>query len=220
MRGADVARALGSRLVWLAAVVVVVAAAPACARFAAEPLQRPGQDLVVLLPDSDAGTTSRASVSNTAGMIELAGARAATRVAPNQPPSAVTVLSEADVQSLFGDALASLPPETRAFTLYFEFESEELTPASRSLLQETLETVKSRPVPDVLVVGHTDTTGAPTSNFELGLRRANVVRALLVGAGLDANAVATTSHGEAQPLVQTADEVYEPRNRRVHVTVR
>ena len=43
---------------------------------------------------------------------------------------------------------------------------------------------------------------------------------LLVAAGLDATSVEVTSHGEAVLLVRTPDETYEPRNRRVEITIR
>jgi outer membrane protein OmpA-like peptidoglycan-associated protein len=193
--------------------------AAGCAPVSLEQPQRPPQDLAALLPDPD-GTVGRATVSNAGGSTELNEARAATRVTRGQGPSTVTILSEADVQREFGDALASLPPAPQTFTLYFEFGSDDLTPESKALVTETLQAVKQRPVPDVLVVGHTDTTGPPAPNFQLALRRAQTVRALLVAAGLDGGAVAVASHGEAQPLVPTPDGTYEPRNRRVLITVR
>jgi outer membrane protein OmpA-like peptidoglycan-associated protein len=83
-----------------------------------------------------------------------------------------------------------------------------------------LRSVKSYPAPEVVVIGHTDTTGTPQSNAELGLRRANAVRALLVQAGLSPSAIDVRSHGEGELLVPTADNVFEPKNRRVEVTVR
>jgi outer membrane protein OmpA-like peptidoglycan-associated protein len=104
--------------------------------------------------------------------------------------------------------------------LNFQFDSEELTEASRRLLQDVRQAVKSYPVPDVVVIGHTDTTGARQSNVELGLRRANAVRSLLVQAGLSTLMIETRSHGEAELLVPTGDNVSEPRNRRVEITVR
>jgi outer membrane protein OmpA-like peptidoglycan-associated protein len=52
------------------------------------------------------------------------------------------------------------------------------------------------------------------------MKRGITVRALLVQAGLDPSAVEVTSHGEAVLLVKTADETYEPRNRRVEITIR
>jgi outer membrane protein OmpA-like peptidoglycan-associated protein len=124
------------------------------------------------------------------------------------------------VQRLFGDALSALPPPLERFTLYFRFDSDELTDESLALVREIVQVVRNRPVADVLVVGHTDTTGVPASNFELGLKRATTVRSQLVDAGLEASFLQLISHGEEELLVATADEVGEPRNRRVEITVR
>jgi outer membrane protein OmpA-like peptidoglycan-associated protein len=181
---------------------------------------RPGQDLVVLLPDPDDGTVGRVVVSTPAGSQELAAARESTLVALNKPPAPVVVMSAADAQQLFGDALTALPPPAQHFTLYFRFESDELTDASRAVVPAILQAVKDRPFPDVGVVGHTDTTGTPAGNFELGLRRANAIRRSLINAQVAASVIEATSHGEADPLIKTADGVLEPRNRRVEITVR
>ena len=75
-------------------------------------------------------------------------------------------------------------------------------------------------MPEVVVTGHTDTTGTPPSNHELGMKRATMVRALLADAGLDPTSVEVTSHGEAALLVRTPDDTYEPRNRRVEIPIR
>jgi outer membrane protein OmpA-like peptidoglycan-associated protein len=181
---------------------------------------RPGQDLIVLLPDSATGLTGRARVSNEGGSASLDVERDSTRVAADQPPGPVSTLSHADVKGMFGDALSALPPAPRHFVLYFRFESDELTDESRALVPEILKTVQATPVPDVAVVGHTDTTGAPDANFKLGLKRATTVRDLLVKAGLDPSFIEVTSHGKADLLIQTADETLEPRNRRVEIAVR
>ena len=181
---------------------------------------RPGQDLVVLLPDPSDRAVGRAVVSTPAGSTELAAARESTLVARNKPPAPVVVMSEADAQQLFGDALSALPPPAQRVTLYFLFESDELTDESRALLPQILQAIKDRPFPDVAVVGHTDTTGTPAGNFELGLRRANAIRARLVAAQVAPSLIEATSHGEADLLIKTADEVLEPRNRRVEITVR
>jgi peptidoglycan-associated lipoprotein len=95
-----------------------------------------------------------------------------------------------------------------------------LTAESRALIPDILGSVKQRPAPEVVVTGHTDTTGSPASNFELGLKRGTMVRTLLVDAGLDPSAIEVTSHGEAELLVRTPDNTYEARNRRVEITIK
>jgi OOP family OmpA-OmpF porin len=75
-------------------------------------------------------------------------------------------------------------------------------------------------VPEVEVIGHTDTIGSKVNNVALGLRRAELIRRLLIDIGLGESLMKVTSHGEADLLVRTADGVAEPRNRRVEITVR
>ena len=178
-----------------------------------------GQSVVVLLPDPEDGHVGRIVVSNPKGSSELTTARASARVTLTRAPR-IRTLSESDVNRQFGEILGTLPPPPRHFILPFRFDSEELTEDGKQLLPDVLQAVKSYPVPEVVVIGHTDTTGTPQSNVELGLRRANAVRVLLVQAGLNPVAIDVRSHGEAELLVPTVDGVFEPRNRRVEVTVR
>ena len=202
------------------AVALVVVALSACGPRPAQAPSPPGQTVVVLLPDPEDGKVGAAVATNPSGSVDLTTARASTTVSPNQPPAPVTVLTDADVNRLVGDVLSSLPAAPQHFILYFRFESDELTDESRALLPKVLAAVRQQPFPDVSVVGHTDTTGTSTGNFELGLRRANAIRARLIEAGVSASLVESTSDGEADPSIKTPDQVFEPRNRRVEITVR
>jgi outer membrane protein OmpA-like peptidoglycan-associated protein len=187
------------------------------------PAAAPGpssQTLVVLLPDSDTGTTGRAFLTNNAGTTDLNTARDSATASTGQRPAAVTTMSEDEVQRLFGDALSALPPPPVHFTLYFKFESDELTDESRALLPQILNTVKQRAIPEVLVIGHTDTMGAPRANFDLGMHRATAVFRILIQVGFDPDTIEIRSHGESDPMVKTPDETPEARNRRVEISVR
>jgi outer membrane protein OmpA-like peptidoglycan-associated protein len=186
----------------------------------APPPGQAAQAWVVLLEDSATRTTGRAQVSNASGSVDLNAELDSTVAIANRAPSPVRKMSETDVQRTFGAALSALPPSPRHFTLYFRFESQELTDESRALVPEILQTVKQRSDPEVAVVGHTDTMGAPRTNVALGLKRAVTVRDFLVAAGLDPSTVELTSHGEGNLLIQTPDETPEPRNRRVEIAVR
>jgi outer membrane protein OmpA-like peptidoglycan-associated protein len=200
--------------------LVGVLAASACGpRRVATPAPA-SRTLVVLLPDPDRRPEGSARVSNPSGAAGLAADRDSTEVPLNQPPTAPRAFDAADVQRVFGDALAALPPPPRRFVLFFQFDSDELTEEARALVPEILRVVSDRPVPEVDVVGHTDTTGATEGNYQLGMKRAATVRALLLKAGLDESLIDMKSHGEADPLVHTPDNTYERRNRRVEVAVR
>jgi outer membrane protein OmpA-like peptidoglycan-associated protein len=182
--------------------------------------QLPGQAVVALLPDPDTNVTGKAYVQNTGGRVDLLAPRDVTTVTDRTAPQTVTTLTPNQVRELFGDALSALPPAQKHFTLFFRFDSEQLTDDSRALAPEIVKAVRERPVPDVLIVGHTDTTGPRTTNFALGLRRATTVRNLLRQDGLPTASIDIVSHGETELLVPTADGVFEARNRRVEITVR
>jgi peptidoglycan-associated lipoprotein len=205
-----------------AGVLLLVLFACACHHEHGQPPAPPQRrEMVALLPDPETNTVGRAIVTSLQGAtVELTDARTTTRVVNGQIPSAPFSLSEDEVQQLFGDALAARPLAPKHFLLYFESGSNQLTPESEQLLLEILEHVKNRPVPDVTVTGHTDTTGSAQFNMELGLSRASVIRDRLGAAGLDLSLVSMDSHGKADLLVPTPDETPEPRNRRVEVSVR
>jgi outer membrane protein OmpA-like peptidoglycan-associated protein len=203
------------------AVAVLLAAGCGPKRVApAAPTAPPATTLIALLPDPESGVTGHARVTNEFGAANLAAARAATQVKSDGPPGAVNVISEADVTRLFGAALAALPPEPQHFTLYFEFESDTLTDESKRKVPEILAAVKRLAVPEVVVVGHTDTLGDATTNIALGLKRATSVRSVLVDAGIAPPLIEVASHGEADQLIKTRNNKAEPRNRRVEISVR
>ena len=201
--------------------IVALALVPAaCAHRSHTIPEGRGRTLVALLPDPDSGAVGRAVVAGLGGTVDLGEARASTLVAGRATPTPVKALDEAESGRLFGDVLAALPSAPEHFVLNFQFDSDELTPESKALLPQVLNAVKGHPVPEVQVIGHTDTVGTPASNITLGMKRAEMIRKQLIDIGLDPTLIEIVSHGEADLLVQTADDVPEPRNRRVEITVR
>ena len=206
------------------AVAILAAVAAGCGPKHVAPAENPGavppSSLVALLPDPETGVTGRARVFNEYGSVNLAAPRATTYVKAYGPPGPVTVVSEDEVTRLFGSALAALPPEPKHFTLYFKFESDVLTEESTQKVDEILTAVKRLAVPEVVVIGHTDTLGDRKANITLGQKRAISVKNVLVDAGISPNMIEVGSHGEADLLVKTRNNVAEPRNRRVEISVR
>ncbi len=80
--------------------------------------------------------------------------------------------------------------------------------------------IAKHPVPDIVVIGHTDAVGSDTVNDALALRRATTVRTMLIGRGISPENVVAAGRGKREPLVPTPDGVAEPRNRRVEIVVR
>ena len=176
-------------------------------------------DTIVLLPDEGTATAGRLVVRSVAGEVALEEPWAATHVHAAGSPQVVSSLGE-DGRSRVHDVLAGLPLAPVAFTLHFKLESEKLTAESLSRLNDVRAAATGRPAVEILISGHTDRSGAADANVALGLTRAASIRDLLIKAGVPAAAIRITSHGEATPTVPTRDGAFEPRNRRVEITVR
>jgi outer membrane protein OmpA-like peptidoglycan-associated protein len=134
--------------------------------------------------------------------------------------SEVTQFSAAEVRQTFAGTLQALPPRPATFLLYFVIGTDELTDESKAELPKVLAALRERPVPDVLVVGHTDTVGDTLGNDRLSAQRAERMKGHLVEIGIPAERIEVAGRGEREPLVATPDDVDEPRNRRVEIIVR
>ncbi|MCX5819382.1 MAG: OmpA family protein [Deltaproteobacteria bacterium] len=95
-----------------------------------------------------------------------------------------------------------------------------LTDESQALIPAILDAAMNHPVPDVSVIGHTDTVGNTEANEKLGLQRAQSVAEIIKRAGLQVHDLTIASHGKRNLLVATPDNTPEPKNRRVEITVR
>jgi outer membrane protein OmpA-like peptidoglycan-associated protein len=185
-----------------------------------QPAAPPQRDLVALAADPDTGEVGALDVTAAGQSVALTAAGASTTVRAGAGPAPVVTLSAADLQRIFGEAIATRAPAPRRFNLYFELGGDTLTPESAAVAPAIVSEVTTRPAPEVTVIGHTDTTGLAAANLELGLRRARLIRDRLIAAGLDPAVVETASHGETDLLVPTPDDTAEPVNRRVEVAVR
>ena len=199
-----------SRGILLLILVMFAAAAAGCG----------GATSVVLMPESD-GHVGKVVVENKAGSQVLD--EAYQRTSASKPTSAPKEPVKADpkkVEKEFKDALAAQPSRPEVFLFYFLSESSKLEPKYFDLMDKVAESVKSRESVDVGVAGHTDTSGDKEYNFVLSERRARIIERHLVKRGVDPSVITVFSFGEDDPLIKTGDNVFEPRNRRVEVTVR
>jgi outer membrane protein OmpA-like peptidoglycan-associated protein len=129
-------------------------------------------------------------------------------------------VSRAEALREFRTAFFAQPREPITYQLYFPLGGARLLPPSQAEIPEIVNIARNRPYVDVTIIGHTDRVGPAGLNAVLSRDRAEEVRAILVAEGVDPAVLEVTSHGEGNPLVPTADDVPEPRNRRVEVTIR
>jgi adhesin transport system outer membrane protein len=123
------------------------------------------------------------------------------------------------IKSDFGGAIAAQPKIPVRYALNFA-SGTTLTAESEAMLAQIVAEADSRPVVDVSLIGHTDTLNSFEYNDKLGLKRATQVSEMLLAKGLRTNSLTIESQGERNLLVPTPDNTFEPRNRRVEISVR
>ena len=108
---------------------------------------------------------------------------------------------------------------TFASGILFDVNSSTRRTAAQQNLRDLVASLEEYEGTDVLVVGHTDSTGEDAYNQALSERRADAARSFLVNSGLESGRVTAMGRGESEPI--TTNDTAEGRqaNRRVEVAI-
>lgn len=178
------------------------------------------KNFIVLSPSED-GSVGALQIDNQQGSAVLDEEGKAIYIADeNSAPSAPTAISITETEAVFQDALQVHPLMAESFLLYFQFNSKKLTEESQQRISEIHQAINARNSIDISIIGHTDRTGDDAYNQQLSLERAKAVYNILVADKIVGDDMTITYYGEGNPLIPTADNVAEPKNRRVEVMIR
>jgi outer membrane protein OmpA-like peptidoglycan-associated protein len=176
------------------------------------------REFVVLVPDQD-GKVGAVLITSAQGKSMLDKPYTAARYEDGGKVETAPVAQE-EVRKTFAIAIAARPARPVSFLLYFQEGTDEYTAESKNAFEKIFAEIARRQAAEVAVIGHTDTVGKTEFNDALSLRRAERVRNDFVDRGIPTHAVNIAGRGERELIVPTADEVSEPRNRRVEINVR
>ncbi|MDO9402807.1 MAG: OmpA family protein [Polaromonas sp.] len=112
------------------------------------------------------------------------------------------------------------PPVAQRYTVFFDSGNATLTAESQATMAQVLAAALARHGGDIVITGHTDTTGSGPANDQLSVERARQVRQMLIDRQFPAARIEAAGRGERELAVQTPDETSEARNRRVTIQVR
>jgi peptidoglycan-associated lipoprotein len=147
---------------------------------------------------------------------------ASTRPPAPPEPVAEPVLVPPEPLPTDSIASASLDDLNRNSPLkpvFFEYDSNEISPAAQAALNENAMVLKRYPTWTVTIEGHCDERGTAEYNLALGERRAVAARAYLVTLGVQADRLRTVSYGKEFPFDAGQNEAAYGKNRRAHFVV-
>lgn len=104
--------------------------------------------------------------------------------------------------------------------LLFEYNSADLRDSSKVGIQKIALVMDLNPTLYCWIEGHTDLFGGEDFNYDLSLRRAESVKAYLVGIGMNPGQIKTRGIGKTQPIVTAGDQNAQSINRRVEIKMR
>ncbi|HZZ83998.1 MAG TPA: OmpA family protein [Anaeromyxobacteraceae bacterium] len=103
--------------------------------------------------------------------------------------------------------------------ILFDTGSAVLKPEAVAQIQQVGDILAKYSDDRVQVLGHTDSTGRSSANEELSQRRANAVKEILVGRGVQQTQITALGMGQTKPIADNASAAGRAKNRRVEVHI-
>ena len=103
--------------------------------------------------------------------------------------------------------------------LLFGFDSSVIQADARENLTQLAASLEQYPDSDILIVGHTDSSGSEEYNMGLSNRRSGAAKTYLVSRGVPATRIQTQGRGELEPIADNNLEAGRDQNRRVEIAI-
>ena len=103
--------------------------------------------------------------------------------------------------------------------LLFGFDSSVIQSNARENLTQLAASLDQYPDSDILIVGHTDSSGSEDYNMDLSNRRSDSAKSYLVSQGVPTTRIQTQGRGELEPIADNNLEAGRDQNRRVEIAI-
>lgn len=101
----------------------------------------------------------------------------------------------------------------------FDTDRAEIKPAFRATLDKVASVLNENTATNIIIVGHTDSTGTDSHNQRLSFDRANSTRTYLASRSVQPSRIAVDGKGESQPIASNDTIDGRARNRRVEIAI-
>ncbi|WP_411727670.1 OmpA family protein [Methyloglobulus sp.] len=175
---------------------------------------------VVLVPDAG-GKVGQVELTTEGGSTLLTKANESSEATKaEQAPTQAVQLSDDKIRDMFAKTLTNEPIPPERFRFYFSMDSADLLAEANAELAKAKAAIEARKSCDMSVIGHSDRVGDNSANKGISMQRAETVAKALTNDGVANQCMDIRYYGENDPAIPTADNVDEPRNRRVEVEIR
>lgn len=103
--------------------------------------------------------------------------------------------------------------------ILFDFDSDDLRAVAQNNLRNFAESLQDYDNTDILIVGHTDSRGSDSYNYELSQRRAEAAASYLQAMGISRSRITTVGRGETEPVASNDTDYGRQENRRVEIAI-
>jgi peptidoglycan-associated lipoprotein len=155
-------------------------------------------------PESE--TTTEETAAPAEPEVEEPPAQEVTEAFPSEPVATTEVREE--------PTIAELNESKVLATVFFAFDSSELSDTTRATLQANADWMLANPGYNVVIEGHCDERGTIEYNLALGERRARSVREYMVSLSVPESSMRIVSFGKERPVDSGSNEAAWARNRR------
>jgi len=178
----------------------------------------PVKNIIALVAGAKKNTAIIVSTKKAKVLVDTVDSIVAIESADKAPTPPV-VVDKKDIEKFFGE-IAVNDDDMQASKYLFYFEGVKVLDEPKNKLKEMLDLLRnSKTLPYVKIIGHTDKKGTDAYNKALGLKRARIIRNIIVNEQIPVLKIDVESYGEANPIIKTADDVPQKLNRRVEVFI-
>lgn len=103
--------------------------------------------------------------------------------------------------------------------ILFDIDKTAVKPDAQTSLRKLSTSLQNNPQTNILVIGHTDSTGTASHNMDLSIRRASAVKSYLVSNGVAGGRLTTQGKGETEPVAPNSTADGRAQNRRVEIVI-
>jgi outer membrane protein OmpA-like peptidoglycan-associated protein len=128
--------------------------------------------------------------------------------------------TEKNVKTKYAEVLNALPKKPQSILFYFPNNSAELNPNQIIEIKDISKIIRNSNIIEILCIGHSDSTGDKEYNKTLSFKRAQSVASILMNNIVDKSLIKVEYYGDSDPLVKTAKNRSNAKNRRVEIILK